>query len=371
MIRATFVMEQHIGHRTFYENLRRTIDPHPAIQAAWIEVTYERPFPFWSRLPLPEHIKGSVNGRLQTRAGLHAHHADIAIFNTQVPAALAGGLIRQQPYMLCTDITPKQYDEMAAHYNHQPDKPGLLSAYKHATNRRLFQDAIRVLPWSNWTADSLIHDYGVNPNQIAVIPPGIDLNLWEPIFHKADGPMQILFVGGDFHRKGGQTLLNAFRMLPRETAVLHIVTRTPIAEEEGVHVYNNMQPNSRELIQLYQQAHVFVLPTQAEAFGIAAIEASAMGLPVIGTAVGGLIDVIANGETGYLVPPNCAESLAARLEEMASYPQQRFAFGRAARRRVEQHFNACINANRIIDIIHNVLHQSVPAQPNVILSTHS
>ena len=51
MTQVTFVMEQHIGHRTYYENLRRAVDNDPRLQPTWIEVTYHDPAGRWYRLP--------------------------------------------------------------------------------------------------------------------------------------------------------------------------------------------------------------------------------------------------------------------------------------------------------------------------------
>ena len=214
MIQTTFVMEQHIGHRSYYQNLRRFVDSASQIAADWVEVTYERPQAIWNRLPvLPRGIRGTLSGRAQVREGLRRNRADVTLFNTQVPAALGGRLVGRQPYVLCTDITPLQYDEMSHHYGHQPDRAGFVSRYKHQVNGRLFQGAARILPWSNWVRESLIADYGVAPERIEVLPPGVDIDLWRPNPQPHDGPMRILFVGGDFYRKGGEDLLAAVELL--------------------------------------------------------------------------------------------------------------------------------------------------------------
>ncbi len=352
MIKATFVLEKHIGHRTFAENLHRFIAPRTDLQTSWVDVTYEQPGTVWNRLPLPEKVRGPLNGRSQIRTGLQQNPADVAIFNTQVPAALAGRMAQSQPSFLCTDITPRQYDEMADHYNHTADADGPLSYVKHRLNQRLFQSATRLLPWSSWVANSMVNDYHVNPSRITVLPPGVDLDSWQP--HpkpKQNGPLNVLFVGGDFYRKGGETLLDAFNTLPAGTAVLHLVTRSQIPESENVCVYGNMQPNTPELLALYAQADVFVLPTRAEAFGIAAVEAAASGLPVIATRVGGLVDIVRDGQTGFLLPPNDVIGLHDRLCLLAQDPARRRQMGRAARQHAEQKFDAHRNAEKLVEMV--------------------
>jgi glycosyltransferase involved in cell wall biosynthesis len=258
--------------------------------------------------------------------------------------------VQRKPYVLATDITPIQYDGMSHLYGHETDKNGLLAIYKHKVNIGLLRGAARVLPWSRWTRDSLIRDYGVSAKRIDVVPPGVDLQLWKPANEqRRAGALRILFVGGDLYRKGGATLLEAFRSLPRGSAELHLVTRSQIAPEEGVQTYYTMHPNSPELIALYQSADVFVLPTEAEAFGIAAIEASAAGLAIIATAVGGLADVVSDGETGFLMQPRDTGGLCSLLGRLADNPELRARMGQAARQRAETHFDAQRNAARVIE----------------------
>jgi glycosyltransferase involved in cell wall biosynthesis len=348
MVRATFIMEQHLGHQTYYQNLRRFVEQEGQLDAAWVPVKYEQGrLAEW--IPLPEKIRGSLRGMSEVRKALHGPPFDVAFFNTQVPAALGGRHVWNKPYVVATDITPAQYDQLSHLYNHRPDKKGPLQAYKHQVNVRMLRRAARLLPWSTWTRDSLIEDYGVDPTRIDVVPPGVDLSLWTPGTTRSAGPLRILFVGGDFHRKGGPTLLDAFRALPKGAAELHVVTRTQLAPEDGVHTYYGIQPNSPHLIELYQQADVFVLPTEAEAFGIAAVEACAAGLAVIATAVGGLRDIVADGETGFLVAPRDVMAIRSKLLRLAEDTGLRQRMGAAARLRAEERFDAKQSARRVVE----------------------
>jgi glycosyltransferase involved in cell wall biosynthesis len=355
MARALFVMEQQVGHRTYYQNLRRFVDEDSRLDAAWVRVSYKEPGGFWERLPVVSaNLRGALRGRAQVRAGLMGAGHDFAFYNTQVPAAMCGKLARQRPYIVSTDITPIQYDQMRF-YGHRPDPPGPLKAYKHRVNVETFGGAAWVLPWSAWTRDSLVADYGVDPARIAILPPGVDLGLWMPGGERPQGSVRLLFVGGDLRRKGGDLLLEAFRALRQSAASpeleLHLVTRTPVAPENGVLVYADMQPNAPALIALYQESDLFVLPTWGEAFGIAAVEASAVGLPVIATRVGGLTDVVVEGETGLLIEPGDVQSLVDCIRRLAGDAALRQRLGQAARARAEARFNARQNARRVVDML--------------------
>jgi glycosyltransferase involved in cell wall biosynthesis len=345
-------MEQHIGHQTYYQNLRRSVEQDGAITANWAPITYKDASQILARLPgISNSLRGTLQGMLQVRRAISGGRYDVAFFNTQVPAALAAQQVRRRPYVLATDITPIQYDNMSHLYGHQADKYGLLAAYKHRVNVMLLRGATKVLPWSHWAQDSLIRDYGVSAESIDVVPPGVDLQLWKPApaqRQRRAGALRILFVGGDLYRKGGATLLEAFRSLPRGSAELHLVTRSQIASEEGVQTYYTMRPNSPELIALYQSADVFVLPTEAEAFGIAAIEASAAGLAIIATAVGGLADIVSDGVTGFFMQPGDTADLCSLLGRLIDNPELRARMGQAARQRAETLFDAQHNAARVI-----------------------
>jgi glycosyltransferase involved in cell wall biosynthesis len=96
----------------------------------------------------------------------------------------------------------------------------------------------------------------------------------------------------------------------------------------------------RDVWPLVGRWDVFVQPSLDEGFGMAALEAMAAGLPVVGTSVGGLPELIDDGRTGYVVPPSDATALAGRLRELLVDPERRREMGTAGRRRVRERFSA-------------------------------
>src|SRR5690606_21910776 len=163
-----------------------------------------------------------------------------------------------------------------------------------------------------------IDDYGVPPAKTRVIPPGIDLRRWRLPERavRAERP-RLLFVGGDFERKGGNLLLDVFRKHLRGRAELHVVTRDPVPAEDGVHVRRGLQAGSEPLLELYRKASLFVLPTQGDCFSIASLEAMAMGLPVVVSDVGGISDIVEVERSGFLMPPRDGRALREALERLA------------------------------------------------------
>ena len=154
----------------------------------------------------------------------------------------------------------------------------LLGKIKFWLNRRVFHKATYLITWSEWARQSLIQDYGVAPDKVEVIPPGTDLAFLE---EAADRPAQkqeklaLLFVGGDFERKGGQLLYDDFRKSLSDRYELHLVTKAQVDQRRGVFVYPDIQPNSPALQELFGKAEVFVLPTEGDCLPVAITEAMA------------------------------------------------------------------------------------------------
>ena len=92
------------------------------------------------------------------------------------------------------------------------------------------------------------------------------------------------------------------------------MTREEVASRPGVYVHRDIQPNSDALLGLYAAADLFVLPSLGECFGIATVEAMAAGLPVIASEVGGIDDIIEQGENGYIVRVGEVGDLAAAID---------------------------------------------------------
>jgi glycosyltransferase involved in cell wall biosynthesis len=100
---------------------------------------------------------------------------------------------------------------------------------------------------------------------------------------------------------------------------------------------------------------VVAVPSHVEPLGNATLEAMAAGVPVVGSRVGGIPEMVVDTETGFLVPPRTPVALADRLAEMVRSPELRAAHGAAARRRVEQHFSLALHADRLQRLYDSVI----------------
>ena len=196
------VLEGHLGHRTFAENLMGEARRQADLDPSWYEVTYDAPPSILDRVPRMVGLRGTWAGRREVRSALNHHDADVWVYNTQVPAALAGNA-RRSPYIVVTDVTPVQYDQMAAGYGHRADRAGAVQRWKHRVNLKVFHRAEWCVPWSSWVATSLVDDYGLDPARVRVIPPGVDVSAWNT--DRTSDPQdrfRILFRGWGLHTEG-------------------------------------------------------------------------------------------------------------------------------------------------------------------------
>ncbi len=112
-----------------------------------------------------------------------------------------------------------------------------------------------------------------------------------------------------------------------------------------------------------RQLDAVVVASHVEPFGICTAEAMATGLPVVGTRVGGIREVIVDGETGFFVSPAAPAELAARVGELLADPKLRRRMGRAGRRRVEERFSHEVYAARILALYRELGASAAAAEP--------
>jgi len=354
-----FALEYSLGHTTHAQNLKRVMQGRPDIVPTYVDLPYDGMPGAWTRLP-GVRSNWSLRASLGAWLGLRgqARRLDGALFHTQVTALLSAGLMRRMPSVVSLDATPLQYDALGAFYGHAQSGSARVEGLKKRMNQRAFGAARGLVTWSQWAKDSLAADYGVPPEKITVIPPGIDTARWD--FDRSArpaGPVSLLFVGGDFARKGGDTLLEAFARLPPSLNVhLHIVTKTRGVGEglPRVTVWHDVQPNSEPLLRLFGQADLFVFPTRGDCLPLAVMEALSAGLPVVTTTVGALPEAVTHGETGWIVPPDDAGALAEALAALASDPSLRGRLARQARAVGRERFDAAKNYGRLIETIRTV-----------------
>ena len=235
---------------------------------------------------------------------------------------------------------------------------------------------------------------GVAPDRVTVIRSGVDVERFRPrdrqqarrrlangknvqqagceAVHLGEDDPLVLFVGNLEPRKQVDVLLHAMRCVRQRIphARLLIVgsgqsagaadqterligLRHDLDLDEAVTFVGRV--DDQQLLDYYAAANVFALPSSSEAQGIVALEAMACALPVVATAVGGLLGTIRDGQTGFLVPSGRPEPLAERLVELLQDPPRAESIGVAARQSVERDFSWPRTVEMTIEVYREVL----------------
>jgi D-inositol-3-phosphate glycosyltransferase len=231
---------------------------------------------------------------------------------------------------------------------------------------RIVASADRVVAASVAEREHLTQRHGVDVSRIAVIPCGVDTDLFTPgvaadaraALRLPDGCL-VLYVGRLAPIKGLETLLDALGLLGRRGRAVRLIVvggeadEPTDAHETGLRrriadlgigdLVGFAGPQPQETLRThYVAADVTVLPSHYESFGLVAMEAMACGSPVVASRVGGLTTTVRDGATGFLVPEGDVEALADRLDALLADPDLRWRLGREGIRWAAQHRWPCV-----------------------------
>lgn len=368
--RFGFVMEQMLGHVTHHQNLARWVGEAEDIEAIWMPV-YPKQEDMWEKLPVIRNnwsLKASLRAKEQLKAHFSERIPDALFLHTQTVSLFSMPYLKSIPSIISLDATPINYDNVGAEYGHHAGN-SWLEQQKFKWYCALFEEARELVTWCQWAKDSLVSDYHISPEKVTVIPPGVDLANWEFGREKIERapkigePLKLLFVGGDFERKGGMYLLEAFKQKLHETCTLDIVTRDAVAEQaargvQGIQVHRGLTANSDPLKALYANADLFVFPTLADCLPLALMEAMAAGLPIVATDVGALREEVVPNVNGIVVPPKSAEAITEAVSRLVANPTERHQMARRGRELAESRFNAKTNYGAILDMMRRLAQES-------------
>jgi glycosyltransferase involved in cell wall biosynthesis len=206
-----------------------------------------------------------------------------------------------------------------------------------AREKEAYQAARFVVCMSRWCADDVEASYGISPEKVRVILPGANIDEASvPAPTAWDGslvPLRLGFIGIDWERKGGPVLLDVATRLqtmghPVEVVVIgHDASKLPSHPALRAMGFIDKARELPRFVELVRSFHFGCLLSRAEALGISTLECLRLGVPVIGTSVGGIVDTVPK-DAGLLVPAertgeHLADELAAVLETPGRYARMR------------------------------------------------
>jgi starch synthase len=215
--------------------------------------------------------------------------------------------------------------------------------------QQVYEGAAAIFTLSEKVRQSFIRDLSIPEEKVETvyaghnlaensIPTSSDLVARKP-------PANILFVGREFTRKGGDLLVRAFervrQVMPNATLTIigpkHLSIST--AGVRCLGLLNKDDPHDfQTLTRAYDEACIFAFPTRFEPFGIVLVEAMFYGLPCVAPKVWAVPEIVQDGETGFLFDPESVEDLTRSLLTLLQNPELAARMGCAGRKRAEANF---------------------------------
>jgi glycogen synthase len=283
-----------------------------------------------------------------------------------------GGTLAKKNYGLPLVITVHSLEPLRPWKREQ-----LAGAYEFSlwVEKTALEMADAIIAVSDATKHDIDRLFNVDPARVHVIHNGIDLDQYRKV--DSTGALKrygidqakpyLLFVGRIARQKGFQHLVRAIQFMDRNFQIvlcaaapdtpqlaeeMRIAVKRVQAQRPGI-IWIDEMVDQQTACEFYSHAAVFVCPSIYEPFGIINLEAMACETPVVATAVGGIKEVVVDGETGFLVPleqmkespfeaidpEKFARDIAQRVNELMRDRQLRERFGKAGRKRVEENFS--------------------------------
>ncbi len=297
--------------------------------------------------------------------------AAIDVVHTHTWYASMAGFLAKKLYKIPFVLTTHSLEPLRAWKAEQLGSGYAMSSWMERT---AILDADAIIAVSHGTRADILKAYPeVDAAKVHVIYNGIDLAEYQKtadtnalVKYGVDvSAPYCLFVGRITRQKGAVHLVDAVKYLPKgmqvvlcagapDTPEIAAEMRSGVEEARaagGNIVWIEKMVTKPEAIELYSNCQVFCCPSVYEPFGIINLEAMACGAPVVASAVGGILEVVVDGVTGYLVPfepdsvtgfpvhaDRFARDLARRIAELMADPKLCEKFGKAGRKRVEETF---------------------------------
>jgi glycosyltransferase involved in cell wall biosynthesis len=236
-------------------------------------------------------------------------------------------------------------------------------------NRWTVPLATQVVAVSERVAAYASREFRIPSDRLTTIVNGVDLTHFRPSPRTRHPKAPVIGCTARLHAENDHvTLLHAFASLVDRwpNAQLLLVGRgqeeprlRALAEAPGVRGRIRFAGEQADVAPWLAQMDVYVQPSLTAGISNSILEAMACGLPVVATAVGGTVEVVADGETGLLVPPGDPVAMAEALERLLADPARVEAVGRAGRARAEAHFGETLMLQRVEALLDQLIRREL------------
>jgi glycosyltransferase involved in cell wall biosynthesis len=183
--------------------------------------------------------------------------------------------------------------------------------------------------------------------------PGIDLERFRPAEREPREALRVLFVGARFESKGGYDLLDVLDDRLGHDVEIDLVTGDEVPARPGMRVHR-LSASDPQLVELYQQADVFCLPTYGDSNPWVLLEAMACGTPAISTGMAGIPELLDGGAAGVLIRPGDRDALRRSLTGLLGDESRRRELGQRGLDHVRERYDAAQQVPRLFDLLREV-----------------
>ncbi|MDP8230615.1 MAG: glycosyltransferase family 4 protein [Candidatus Gorgyraea atricola] len=277
----------------------------------------------------------------------HSHEYDLIL---QIGSLFAPSLKSiNKKYVIFSDYTTRLAEK------HFPEWAPLSSKRQSdellELQKGLYQRAAMVFTTSNNTRRSMISDYGVREERSMTVGYGLPFSVFPHAEKKQYDRKTILFIGNNFKRKGGFTLLEAFKNVRNKIKDVRLIIIGPnqvLAEVEGVEWKGHIK--DRDMIgDFLNKSSIFAMPSFCEPFGLVFLEAMSYRLPCIGSRVDAMPEIVEEGKTGFLVNAGDADDLGRKITLLLEDKKLMETMGEAGAKRVKERFTWDKVAEKIME----------------------
>jgi len=253
------------------------------------------------------------------------------------PGSLEASYIQTNiPVIIWTDAI---YSGLLDYYESYMNLPEHNVKNGHKLEKKGLENADILIVPSRWAYDNAVADYNTYPEKVKIIEFGSGVDhkyekedIEEFVKAKSFETYKILYVGKKLYDKGCDLTYKALKELneegfPIEYKIAGLKKADLPFQSDFIKTYGYLKKSdpeaSERLEKLFKESHFFVMPSRAEAFGIAFIEANSFGLPVIGSKSGGMTTLIKEGKNGFTVDPhNAVEEIKQILKRYYNKPEE-------------------------------------------------
>ena len=364
-MKVLFVNENIGGHATVHLHLERLLADRDDVAAEFLHVPpaglvrriLGAPVPGLARLDLDlqplraqlalsASVRWSLRGRLGEFDALHVY--------THNAGMCSVGPMRRVPTVVSLDTTNAR-NAYRLPYRHPTRATTFTLPLTKFFERRVHHAARYVVANSEEAAESLRSDYSLPESKLRTIPAGIAAPRFDPVVAPGVAPgdrlPQLVFVGRQMVRKGGELLREVHQAHLAQRCELVLVTTEPVRPGRNVTVVADLRQGEDRLWTLLRSGAIFVFPSTIDAAPNAVLEAMAAGLPVVAIRTGAVGEMVVHGETGLLLEGPDPEALRAAIESLLDDPERGANMGAAGRARLDRRYDARVCVEELLTVI--------------------